>query len=145
MRSGQLKEQNWHRRCARYTQIGIDRQGGSLLWGVLGELDTLLNVALESLDASVQKLLLTRGDAVENVDGLFGTVGLYRVCQLLCPSTFELRTHSKLNGGGEEINAGGLGNRITAGNTGQVDECRLNNALDALRSLENGLGESSNN
>lgn len=57
-------------------------EGNSLLWGVLSELNTLLNVALQSSDASGEELFLTGGDTVEDVDGLLGTVGLYHACQL---------------------------------------------------------------
>lgn len=52
-------------------------------------------------------------------------------------------TYAKLNGGGEEVNTGGLSNGVTAGNTGQVDESRLNNTLGALGGLDNSLGKTS--
>jgi hypothetical protein len=59
----------------------VRREGGLkgvLLWGrVLDELNTLLDVALKTSDASLQELLLLLGDATEDVDGLLGTVGLY--------------------------------------------------------------------
>jgi hypothetical protein len=54
-----------------------------------------------------------------------------------------LKTYTEFHGSGEEVETGGLGNLITAGNTGQVDESRLNNALLTLGSLDDGLGESS--
>lgn len=60
----------------------VHGQEVNLLWGVLGELDTLLNVALESSDASIEEFLLTLGHTIEDVDSLLGTVGLYQVCQL---------------------------------------------------------------
>lgn len=47
-----------------------------LLRGVLNELNTLLDVALKALDASLQESLLLVGDTVEDVTGLLGTVGL---------------------------------------------------------------------
>jgi hypothetical protein len=47
-----------------------------LWWGVLDELNALLNVALEALDASLEELLLLIGHAAENVDGLLRAVGL---------------------------------------------------------------------
>jgi hypothetical protein len=50
-------------------------------------------------------------------------------------------TYAKLNGGGEEVNASGLGDLLTTGNTGQVDEGRLNDALLALSGLDHSLGE----
>lgn len=54
-------------------------QGGGealLWWGVLGELNALLDVALKSLDASLEELLLLLGHTVKDVDGLLSTVGL---------------------------------------------------------------------
>lgn len=57
---------------------GGDREGEVLLWwGVLDELDTLLNVTLKTLDARLEELLLLIGDTVKNVDGLLNTIGLY--------------------------------------------------------------------
>lgn len=47
-----------------------------LWWGVLDEFDTLLDVALETLDASLKKLLLLIGDTVKEIDGLLHAVGL---------------------------------------------------------------------
>lgn len=55
----------------------IQGLGLNLLWGVLGELDTLLNVTLESSDASLEELLLALGHTIEDVDGLLDTAGLY--------------------------------------------------------------------
>lgn len=51
-------------------------EGVLLWWGVLDEFDTLLNVALETLDASLEELLLLSGDAAKNVDGLLRAIGL---------------------------------------------------------------------
>jgi hypothetical protein len=51
-------------------------------------------------------------------------------------------TYSKLNRDREEVDAGSLGDGLTAGNTRQVDVARLNKALLALGSAENLLGES---
>jgi hypothetical protein len=53
-----------------------------------------------------------------------------------------LKTYAEFNGSGEEVKTSGLGNFITARDTVQVDESRLNNALLALRSLNDGLGKS---
>lgn len=47
-----------------------------LWWGVLDEFDTLLDVALETLDAGLKELLLLVGDTIKNVDGFLNTVGL---------------------------------------------------------------------
>lgn len=52
------------------------------------------------------------------------------------------RTYAELHGGGEEVNTGSLGDLIAAGNTGQVDESRLDDSLLALGGLDHGLGES---
>lgn len=52
-------------------------EGGVLLWwGVLDELDALLNVALETLDASLEELLLLIGHTAKDVNGLLRAVGL---------------------------------------------------------------------
>jgi hypothetical protein len=48
----------------------------SLLGRVVGKSNALLDVALEILDGLFQELLLLRGDALQNVDGLLGTIGL---------------------------------------------------------------------
>lgn len=57
-------------------QRGAGREGVLLRRGVLDELNTLLDVALEALNAGLEELLLLVGDAVKDVDGLLGTVGL---------------------------------------------------------------------
>lgn len=63
--------------CAsRHMQRGAGREGVLLRRGVLDELNTLLDVALEALNAGLEELLLLVGDAVKDVDGLLGTVGL---------------------------------------------------------------------
>lgn len=50
-----------------------------LLWWVVGKLDTLLDVALETSVACLEKLLLVVVDLSDRVDGLFSTVGLVEV------------------------------------------------------------------
>lgn len=83
------------------------------------------------------------GDALEDVDGLLGTIGLYQICQLAVLNTRSIRnTYTELYRGREELNTSGLGDLITTGNAGQVDESRLNNALLALGGLDDGLGKS---
>ena len=47
-----------------------------LWWGVLDELDALLDITLETLDAGLEERLLLLGNAIEDVDGLLSTVGL---------------------------------------------------------------------
>ena len=114
-----------------------------LWWGVLDELNTLLDVALEALDASLEEGLLLLGNAAEDVGGLLGTVGLYRVCQCCWyynEKTIE-STYAKLNGGGEELNTGRLGDLLTTGDTGQVDVGGLDEALLALGGLDHSLSE----
>lgn len=61
----------------------IQRTGGSLLWGFLGEINALLDVAIECLVASLKELALLLGHTVKNVDGLLGTVGLHSPCQII--------------------------------------------------------------
>ena len=83
------------------------------------------------------------GYALEDVDGLLGTVRLYHSCQLAFFNAHSImNTYTELHGGGEELNTGGFGNLVTAGNTGQVDESRLNNTLLALGGLDDSLGKS---
>lgn len=50
-------------------------------------------------------------------------------------------THPKLNGNGEEVTAGLLRNLRATGDTGEVDEAGLNEALLAPDSLQELLGE----
>lgn len=50
-------------------------------------------------------------------------------------------TYAKLNGGGEELNASGLDDLLTTGDTGQEDVGRLDNALLTLGGLDHSLGE----
>lgn len=52
------------------------------------------------------------------------------------------KTYAEFHGGREEIKASSLGNSLTTGNTGQVDESRLDNALLALGGLDHSLGKS---
>jgi hypothetical protein len=94
------------------------------LRGVLNELNTLLDVALKALDASLQESLLLVGDTVKDVTGLLGTVG------------------AKLDGSREELDTGGLDDLIAASHTGQVNESGLDDVLLALGGLDNSLGES---
>jgi len=87
------------------------------------ELDALGDVALEALVASLEELLLVL------VGRANGVVGLLRALR------------AKLDRDGEVVKASLLGNGITTGNTGEVDESRLNDAGLALVSLEELLGE----
>lgn len=48
-----------------------------LWWGVLDEVDALLNIALEATSASFKELLLLIGDTLEHVGSLLGAIGLY--------------------------------------------------------------------
>lgn len=82
---------------------------------LLGEVDTLLDVLGEVLDADVDELLLVGGDIADGVD-LLDTVG------------------AELDVGGEEVAALVLVERA-------LDEGGLNDALLALSSAEQGLSE----
>ena len=55
----------------------MDRDERLLWWGVLDEVDALLDVALEATGASSKELLLLLGDTLEHIGGLLGAVGLY--------------------------------------------------------------------
>lgn len=50
-------------------------------------------------------------------------------------------TYAKLNGDGEEVDAGLLPDLLAARNAGEVDVAGLDEALDARGSLEDLLGE----
>lgn len=50
-----------------------------LLGRVVGKVDALLDVGLETLDSLAQELLLPLGDALQGVGDLFDTVGLRSV------------------------------------------------------------------
>ena len=79
------------KRPTRYTWCTTDIGGREVLlwWGVLSELNALLDVALESLDASLEELLLLLSHAVKDVNGLLGTVGLDRALSVSCFNTLE--------------------------------------------------------
>jgi hypothetical protein len=87
------------------------------------ELDTLGDVALKSLVASLEELLLVLVGRANGVVGLLCALG------------------AELNRDREVVKTSLLGNGITTGNTGEVDESRLNDASLALVSLEELLGE----
>jgi len=100
--------------------LRVDSLGGR----VGDELNTLGDVALQTVVAGLEQLLLVVVCAADNVDRLLCTAG------------------AKLNGYGEEVGAGGLCDGVTTVNTGQVDEAGLDNALLALGGLDDLLGES---
>jgi hypothetical protein len=52
------------------------------------------------------------------------------------------KTYSKLDGHREEVHASGLGDSVTAWNTGQVNKGRLCFALGTLEGLDHVLGKS---
>lgn len=95
----------------------------SLGRGVLDELDTLLDVALEALVALLQQLLLVLVGATKDVLCVLGAVRV------------------ELDRNGEVVAAGQLGDFITAGDAGQVDVGWLNDAGLALESPDDLLGE----
>jgi hypothetical protein len=51
-------------------------------------------------------------------------------------------TYAKLDWDGEEVGAGGFSDGITTGDTWEVDEAGLDDALLALRGLDHLLGKS---
>jgi len=93
-------------------------------WWALGELDTLADVAFETLDGCLDEFLLVLICTAENVDGL------------LCTGC------TKLDWDGEEIAASLLSNGITTRNTWQIDECWLDDTALALVCPKNTFGES---
>lgn len=107
----------------------------------MDKVDALGDVALEALNALLQKSLLLLGDALQRVDSLLSAVGLCTVSQNIHSKHVE-STYSELNGDREEVAASLLGDSITSGNTGQVDVAGLDEAGLALDGTENLLGES---
>jgi hypothetical protein len=69
------------------TRTGYQHIWGSwkylLLGRVVGKVDALLDVGLETLDSLAQELLLPLGDALQGVGGVLDTVGLRNVSQYL--------------------------------------------------------------
>lgn len=55
---------------------GSDFRGNLLLGRVVGELDTLADVALQVSNSLLQETLLLLSDTLERVLGLLGTLGL---------------------------------------------------------------------
>ena len=94
-----------------------------LLRWVLDELDTLLDVALETLVALLQKLLLVVVRALDNV------------LRLLCTTLAEL------DWDGEELETGLLDDLVAAWHAWEVDEGGLDDAGLALVGLDDLLGE----
>ena len=112
-----------------------------LWWGVLDEVDALLDVALEATGASSKELLLLLGDTLEHIGGLLGAVGLYILLAPLLRNGCSI-TYTKGNKSREEVNASCLGDFITASDTGQVDKGGFDDACLAFESLDDTLGES---
>lgn len=110
----------------------------------MDKLDTLDDVALETINTLGQKRLLLLGDALQGVNGLLGTVGLYTVSQMHISTKTHLQvsTYAKLNGNGEEVGACLLGDGLTTRDTGQVDVAGLDKTLLALGRTEDLLSES---
>ena len=108
----------------------------------MGKVNTLLDVALEALDGSLEESLLLLGDVAEDVDGLLSTVGLGK---MLAPNVrvngTRTQTYAELDGDGEEVDTSLLSNLLTTGDTGKVDVAGLDKALGALGGLEELLGE----
>ena len=66
------------------------RKGALLWWGVLGELNALLDISLKSLDAGLEELLLLLGHTIKDVNGLLSTVELDRALSVSCLNTLEI-------------------------------------------------------
>lgn len=64
----------------------------------MGELDTLLNVALEALGGSLQEGLLLAGQALEGVDGLLGSIGLCARKARVLSAWLSVNTHERERG-----------------------------------------------
>ena len=93
-----------------------------LLWGLGCELNTLADVALETLNTGLEQLLLAVVDGREDIDKVLGTIW------------------PKLDWDGEEVKTGGRLDGLTTW-SGEVDERWLNNVLLALSGAQNFLGE----
>jgi len=75
-RRGSVGECIWHDTMMCQGGLFLGKEEVLLWWRVLDEVDALLDVALEALDASLQELLLLFGHTAKNVNGLLGAVGL---------------------------------------------------------------------
>ena len=71
----------------------------------------------------------------------FSTPLGYKPCQHVGTVSAKGTTYAKLNGDGEEVDAGLLPDLLAARNAGEVDVAGLDEALDARGSLEDLLGE----
>jgi hypothetical protein len=114
--------------------------GNSLLGRVLDELDTLGDVALETSVACLEELLLVVVGAADYINGLLSTTGLdgTSVCD---QNQDRVSSYAKLDGNGEEVCSSDLRNGFTARHTGKVDKAGLDDALLALKGLDDLLGE----
>lgn len=131
---------------AKASKGGRGAGNESLLLGwLVGKGDTLLDVALQALDGGLQQRLLLGGDVPEDVDGLLGSVGLINVSADKANSRTQAavrgKTYAELDGDREEVDADLLGDLLASRDTGEVDVTRLHEALGALDSLEELLGE----
>lgn len=66
----------------------------------------------------------------------------YSVSIIVVWAPGALNTYAEFHGGGEEVNAGSLGDFVATGNAGQVDKGRLDDSLLALGGFDDGLRES---
>jgi hypothetical protein len=114
-------------------------RGESLLRWVVSEVNALLDVAFQALDASLKQGLLVFIDARKHIDCLLGTVGL-----TFCQSRLEHwrnRAYPKFNGNGEEVAASLLGNCLTTWNAREVNKAGLDKAFFALHGPDDLLGK----
>lgn len=131
----------------------MDHQMGQsflLLRRAVDELNTLLDVALESVDGCLQKRLLLAGQLAEHVMCLLSSVGL-NIGKYCARVSFLSRiigfvktreTYTELDGNREKVATGLLGNCLATGDTGEIDIAGLNETLGTLDGLEQLLGKS---
>lgn len=105
----------------------------------MGELDTLADVAFETLNGLLKESLLLVCNPLQGVLGLLGTVGLLKWLAGFNGDSKQTCTYAKLDGDGEEVGAGQLGNGLTTGYTREVDIARLNKAFLALENRADDL------
>jgi hypothetical protein len=114
-----------------------------LLRRVVGKGHALADVALKALNCLLQESLLLLGNALQRVVGLLSAVGLKLgvVSKVEYNSMVKGLTHAELDGHGEEVDTGLLGNSLASRDARKVDIAGLYESLLTLDGAEDLLSE----